>query len=131
MSAIETGTKPPTLPYLTAVHKALDTGGYFATLWDELVRGDAAPIWLREWIQIEREATAFRWYEHSFVPGLLQTEAHASATFQAARTPIAELGQRFAARLEWQAVLARDRGKALPLEQSLDVLKEAATTWTA
>ncbi|MFI7514241.1 helix-turn-helix transcriptional regulator [Micromonospora echinofusca] len=107
VSAIETGTKPPTAPYLTAVDKALDTGGYFATLWNELVKGDAAPIWLREWIQIEREATALRWYEHAFVPGLLQTEAYARATFRAARTPVAELDQRVAARMERQGVLAR------------------------
>lgn len=119
VSAIETGTKPPTLPYLTAVDKALDTGGYFATLWDELVKGDAAPIWLREWIQIERDATAFRWYEHSFVPGLLQTEAYARAVFRAAGTPLAELDQRVAARLERQAVLARD-----PAPQLFVVLDE-------
>ncbi|WBB54150.1 helix-turn-helix transcriptional regulator [Verrucosispora sp. WMMD573] len=119
VSAIETGTKPPTLPYLTAVDKALDTGGYFATLWDELVKGDAAPIWLRELIQIEREATALRWYEHSFVPGLLQTEAYARAVFRAAGTPLAELDQRVAARLERQAVLARD-----PAPQLFVVLDE-------
>ncbi|SFB88144.1 helix-turn-helix domain-containing protein [Micromonospora sediminimaris] len=119
VSAIETGTKPPTLPYLTAVDKALDTGGYFATLWDELVKGDAAPIWLREWIQIERDATAFRWYEHSFVPGLLQTEAYARAVFRAAGTPLAELDQRVAARLERQAVFARD-----PAPQLFVVLDE-------
>jgi transcriptional regulator with XRE-family HTH domain len=95
VSAIETGMKPPTAPYLTAVDKALDTGGYFATLWNELVKGDAAPIWLREWIQIEREATALRWYEHAFVPGLLQTEAYAR-------------DQRVAARMDRQAVLARE-----------------------
>ncbi|WP_373684259.1 helix-turn-helix domain-containing protein [Micromonospora thermarum] len=108
VSAIETGTKPPTLPYLTAVDKALNTGGYFATLWDELVKGDAAPVWLREWIQIEREATALRWYEHAFVPGLLQTEGYARATFRAARVPVSGLDQRVAARMERQAVLARD-----------------------
>ncbi|MER7459739.1 helix-turn-helix transcriptional regulator [Micromonospora sp. NPDC126480] len=119
VSAIETGTKPPTLPYLTAVDKALNTGGYFATLWDELVKGDAAPVWLREWIQIEREATALRWYEHSFVPGLLQTEAYARATFRAARVPAADLDRRVAARLERQSVLGRD-----PAPQLFVVLDE-------
>ncbi|WP_434089785.1 helix-turn-helix domain-containing protein [Micromonospora echinofusca] len=108
VSAIETGTKPPTPPYLTAVDRALDTGGYFTTLWNELVKGDGAPVWLRELIQIERDATALRWYEHAFVPGLLQTEAYARATFRAARTPVAELDQRVAARMERQAVLTRE-----------------------
>lgn len=119
VSAIETGTKPPTLPYLTAVDKALNTGGHLATLWEELVKDDAAPVWLRELIQIEREATAFRWYEHSFVPGLLQTEAYARATFRAAGTPISELDQRVAARMERQAVLARE-----PVPQLFVVLDE-------
>ncbi|WP_165521811.1 helix-turn-helix domain-containing protein [Micromonospora zingiberis] len=109
VSAIETGTKAPTLPYLTAVDGALGTGGYFTTLWDELVKGDAAPVWQREWLRhIEREATALRWYEHSFVPGLLQTEAYVRATFRAACTPAAELDQRVAARMARQVVLARE-----------------------
>ncbi|MFV2101136.1 helix-turn-helix domain-containing protein [Micromonospora sp. LOL_024] len=125
VSAIETGTKPPALPYLTAVDRALDTGGYFATLWDELVRGDAEPIWLREWIQIEREARALRWYEHSFVPGLLQTEAYARATFRAARTPDVELDQRVAARMERQAVLARDPSPLLFVVLDEMVLRRA------
>ncbi|MFG3699762.1 helix-turn-helix domain-containing protein [Micromonospora sp. NPDC047620] len=113
VSAIETGVKPPTLAYLTAVDGALGTDDYFATLWNELVKGDAAPIWLREWIEIEREATALRWYEHAFVPGLLQTEGYARATFRAARVPTSELDQRVAARMERQAVLARDPGPQL------------------
>ncbi|MGN9917501.1 helix-turn-helix domain-containing protein [Micromonospora palomenae] len=119
VSAIETGTKPPTRPYLTAVDDALGADGYFATLWDELVKGDAAPIWLREWIEIEREATALRWYEHAFVPGLLQTEGYARATFWAARVPTSELDQRVAARMERQAVLTRE-----PAPQLFVVLDE-------
>ncbi|WP_436278337.1 helix-turn-helix domain-containing protein [Micromonospora gifhornensis] len=125
VSAIETGTKPPTLPYLTAVDGALETGGYFATLWDELVKGDSSPVWLREWIQIEREATALRWYEHSFVPGLLQTEAYARATFRAARTPAAELDRRVAARLQRQAVLDRDPSPQLFVVLDEMVLRRA------
>ncbi|WP_433308777.1 helix-turn-helix domain-containing protein [Micromonospora sp. CA-269861] len=121
VSAIETGTKQPTLPYLAAVDKTLDTGGYFTTLWNELVKGDAAPVWLREWIETEREATALRWYEHAFVPGLLQTEAYARATFRAARAPAFELDQRVSARLERQAVLTR-----VPAPQLFVVLDEMA-----
>ncbi|MFG2108122.1 helix-turn-helix domain-containing protein [Micromonospora chersina] len=119
VSAIETGCKPPTLSYLTAVDEALATDGYFATLWDELVKGDAAPVWLREWIEIEREAIALRWYEHAFVPGLLQTEGYARATFRAARVPTSQLDQRVAARMERQAVLSRD-----PAPQLFVVLDE-------
>ncbi|PTA43753.1 XRE family transcriptional regulator [Micromonospora sp. RP3T] len=108
VSAIETGAKSPTPSYLKSVDQALNTGGYFLTLWDELVKGEAAPVWLREWIEIEREATAFRWYEHAFVPGLLQTEGYARATFRASRVPTEDLDQRVATRLDRQAVLNRE-----------------------
>ena len=62
VSGIETGTKPVTLDYLKLVDTALETGGYFETLWTELVKDDAAPVWFREWIEIEREAAFLRWY---------------------------------------------------------------------
>ncbi|MEU6021418.1 helix-turn-helix transcriptional regulator [Micromonospora sp. NPDC047134] len=126
VSAIETGTKPPTLPYLTAVDGALETGGYFATLWDELVKGDSSPVWLREWLrQIEQEATALRWYEHSFVPGLLQTEGYARATFRAAGTPLSQLDQRVAARMQRQGVLDRDPSPQLFVVLDEMVLRRA------
>ncbi|GGM38704.1 hypothetical protein GCM10011608_24280 [Micromonospora sonchi] len=42
------------------------------------------------------------------MPGLLQTEAYARATFRAAGTPLSQLDQRVAARMQRQAVLDRD-----------------------
>jgi transcriptional regulator with XRE-family HTH domain len=108
VSAIETGTKPPTLPYLRAVDGALDTGDYFVTLWEELVKDGAPPVWLRDWLEIEREATALRWYEPAYVPGLLQTCAYARAALTTGRLSITEIDQRVETRMERQAVLTRD-----------------------
>lgn len=87
---------------------ALETGGYFERLWEELVKDDAAPVWLREWLEYEREARTLRWYEPAFVPGLFQTESYARALFSLNRLSAAEVEQRVASRMERQAILERD-----------------------
>ncbi|MFC6016951.1 Scr1 family TA system antitoxin-like transcriptional regulator [Plantactinospora solaniradicis] len=108
ISAIETGSSPATLKHLRLVDKALKTGGYFETLWDELVKDDAAPVWLREWLEYEREACCLRWYEPAFVPGLFQTEAYARAALALGRLSAAEVEQRVVSRMERQGILDRD-----------------------
>ncbi|MEU4245264.1 DUF5753 domain-containing protein [Actinoplanes sp. NPDC026619] len=40
---------------------------------------DRSPVWFRDWLIIEREATLIRWFEPLIVPGLLQTKAYAHA----------------------------------------------------
>ncbi|WP_329104619.1 helix-turn-helix transcriptional regulator [Micromonospora sp. NBC_01699] len=107
VSAIETGSKPVTLDYLRLVDAALDLDDHFQVMWEELVKDSDAPVWLREWMVLEREATALRWYEHAFVPGLLQTEAYARAIFGAShRLHRDEVDPQVAARIERQAILA-------------------------
>jgi transcriptional regulator with XRE-family HTH domain len=80
VSAVETGARSPRADYLAAVDEALHTGGLFTRVLDEVVILDHALPWLRDWILIEREARALRWFEPTWVPGLLQTEAYARAT---------------------------------------------------
>jgi hypothetical protein len=109
VSAIETGAKPVTLEYLRLIDKALETGGYFETLWMELVKDDAAPVWFREWIEIEREAASLRWFEPAWVPGLLQTEAYARATLAGELLTPEEIDQLVASRMGRQAVLTQER----------------------
>lgn len=121
VSAIETGGKPVTRKHLELVDKALDNGGYFARMWDELVRDSDAPQWVREWVHILLEAQVIRWYEHSFVPGLLQTEAYMRALFTSARRPPAEAEAKVAERLAQQEILARD-----PAPQLFVVIDEQA-----
>lgn len=48
-------------------------------LWPDVLKR-REPQWLREWVDWEREAVAIRWFEHTWVPGLLQTDAYARAT---------------------------------------------------
>jgi len=108
ISAIETGTKPVTRKHLELVDAGLKTGGYFVRLWDELVKDSEAPEWLREWDDISRDARVLRWYEHAFVPGLLQTEAYARALFKSARRSQAEIDEKVAERMSRQEILRRD-----------------------
>lgn len=109
VSAVETGTRPPTADFVAAVDKALQTGGMFARLRDRLSDLDADPPWLREWITYEQQARALRWYEVAWIPGLLQTEAYARAVFGSdGRLSVTEVETRVAARLARQKLLLGD-----------------------
>ena len=83
VSAVETGQRPPGRDYVTAFDRALKTGGLFERLLADVVSLDRAPVWLRDWIIFEREATLLRWFEATVLPGLLQTEAYARAVLEA------------------------------------------------
>ena len=48
-------------------------------LWPDVLKR-REPQWLREWVDWEREAVTLRWFEHTWIPGLLQTEGYARAT---------------------------------------------------
>ncbi|WBB49842.1 helix-turn-helix transcriptional regulator [Verrucosispora sp. WMMA2044] len=109
VSAVETGTRPPTGDYVAGIDRALRTGGIFARLLERLSDLDAAPLWLREWITLEQQARALRWYEVAWVPGLLQTEEYARAVFGTdGRLTAQEVETRVAARLTRQQVLSGD-----------------------
>ncbi|MFI7488775.1 Scr1 family TA system antitoxin-like transcriptional regulator [Micromonospora echinaurantiaca] len=105
---VEIGHRTPSQDFVGRVDAALESGGFFERLL-ALVRADAAPPWLREWIQVEAEATLIRWFEPSLIPGLLQTEAYARAVLTGGgmlREP--EVEQRVTSRLGRQAVLTRE-----------------------
>ncbi|HEY0700650.1 MAG TPA: DUF5753 domain-containing protein [Micromonospora sp.] len=109
ISAVETGARPPTREFLRAVDETLSTGGLLADMWDELVKDGVTPVWLREWIEIEREAAALRWFEPAWVPGLLQVEEYARATLAAEMLTADEVDQLVAARMGRQSVLTAER----------------------
>jgi transcriptional regulator with XRE-family HTH domain len=108
VSSVETSQRPPTNEYMEKIDEAFQTGGTYERMLTKLAKLDNTPIWLREWIEIEREAAALRWYEPAYVPGLLQTERYAQASLRSGRLSVAESDQRVASRLERQAVLLRD-----------------------
>ncbi|GAB1645117.1 helix-turn-helix domain-containing protein [Krasilnikovia sp. MM14-A1259] len=105
VSAVENGQRPPTREYLLAADKALQTGGLFERM---LATVEWAPVWFRDWIMVEREATLIRWFQPMLVPGLLQTEAYARAVMSwGSLRPQAEAERLIAARMSRQAILAK------------------------
>ncbi|WP_326562752.1 helix-turn-helix domain-containing protein [Micromonospora sp. NBC_01796] len=127
VSGIETGSKPVTFAYLRLVDEALGLDDHFQVMWEELVKDSDAPVWLREWMVLEREATALRWYEHAFVPGLLQTEAYMRAIFSAShRLQANDIEQQVASRLERQKILTGDTAPNLFVVVDAMVLKRQA-----
>ncbi|MGB2570854.1 helix-turn-helix domain-containing protein [Micromonospora citrea] len=109
VSSVETGGRPPTREYMTVIDDRHDTGGRYLRMLQELAKLDATPTWLREWIEFEREATTLRWFELSYLPGLLQTERYARATLAGGRFTTEEVDRLVTARLERQAVLHREQ----------------------
>ncbi|SCF05201.1 Helix-turn-helix domain-containing protein [Micromonospora haikouensis] len=108
VSSVETGGRPPTREYMRTIDNHHGTGGRYLRMLEALTRLDATPEWLHEWIEFEREATTLRWFELSYLPGLLQTERYARATLAGGRFTAEEIDLLVAARLERQAVLDRD-----------------------
>jgi transcriptional regulator with XRE-family HTH domain len=71
--------------------------------------GEAFPPAFRPFAACEAEAVALRWFEHSLVPGLLQTEDYVRAVLEKHPNSTREqIDERVAARLARQAVLDRD-----------------------
>ncbi|MGI5213218.1 helix-turn-helix domain-containing protein [Plantactinospora sp. CA-290183] len=109
VSSVETRHRPPTADYVAAIDKAFNTGGTYTRLLVKLSGFDTAPIWLQDWIEIERQAVLLRWFEPAYVPGLLQTEAYARATLAGGRFTAEEIDQHVTSRLARQAILTRER----------------------
>ncbi|GAB3154912.1 hypothetical protein GCM10027290_50150 [Micromonospora sonneratiae] len=77
-------------------------------LWPDVYKR-RGPAWFRPWTDIEREATALRWYEPAWVPGLFQTEAYARATLAGDMRTSAEIDRLVATRLKRQSILGQDQ----------------------
>ncbi|QOC93640.1 helix-turn-helix domain-containing protein [Micromonospora craniellae] len=77
-------------------------------LWPDVLKR-SEPQWLRDWVDWEREAVAIRWFEHCWVPGLLQTEAYARATLADEALTPSEVDNLVASRMNRQAILRRER----------------------
>jgi len=107
---VAAASRAPSLDFAQRCDEALQSGGLLARL-QPLVRGEAYPAWFRDWVEIEREATALRWFEPLLIPGLLQTEAYARAVLAAAHpaSPHDEVDRLVSARLDRQAILHQER----------------------
>ncbi|GAA2621275.1 helix-turn-helix domain-containing protein [Paractinoplanes durhamensis] len=114
VSAVENGQRPPAGDYLAAVDSALDTGGLFERLSQGLAGFGQTPVWFRDWLIIEREATLIRWFEPLVVPGLLQTKAYAHAIIAGSGVVDAvDVDQWVTTRLERQDLLSAPKPPTL------------------
>jgi transcriptional regulator with XRE-family HTH domain len=106
VGGIERGDRPALLDYLSAVDRAFGTA--FVKFYEELVRGEPAPIWLKSWLDREREASLLRYFELAVVPGPLQTEAYARALIESSSSGKAA-EEAIATRLARELIVTRDQ----------------------
>ncbi|WBB98395.1 MULTISPECIES: helix-turn-helix transcriptional regulator [unclassified Solwaraspora] len=105
VSAVERGARPIRLDYLATIDRVFNCD--YSTLWELLLRTERAPVWLRPWLEHEREAIMLRWYEPLLVPGLLQTEAYARVVLTHAGVAIDDVDTTVGDRLGRQEILHR------------------------
>jgi transcriptional regulator with XRE-family HTH domain len=111
VSRIEAGLTAPDLRFAEVCDEAFsDYRGWFTRFWnDSQSWGQSFPEQFRDYAEFEQQATALWLFEHSYVPGLLQTESYARSVLE--RHPNVtpdEVTKRLGARLARQAVLDRD-----------------------
>jgi transcriptional regulator with XRE-family HTH domain len=110
---VENMIRVPTLPFAQRLDEVLQTTGTFGRMQEHL-RAAPFPVWFRDWLEAEREATALRWWEPMLVPGLLQTADYARAILAAGPEAVAdEVEQMVTARLSRQSILDRDAAPLL------------------
>lgn len=118
---IESLRRVPRLDFAQRCDEIFGTVGTFARL-QQHARTTPLPAWFRPYAEIEATATQLRMFEHSLVPGLLQTEEYARSILAVQpNTSEDELDEMVAARMERQVVLNRARPPLLWV-----VLDEAA-----
>lgn len=103
--AFETGERFPQPSLVEGADAHLGTGGLLGRMYEGLLKRDVYPESFRPWIDIEQGASALRWYELAYLPGLLQTEDYARALLRSGR---GDVEARVAARMQRQEILRRD-----------------------
>lgn len=85
VSRIEAGKKRATRSFAEIVDDRLEAGGALIELWEDLNKdGHPVPIWF-DWPKIEADAVELITWQHTIVPGLLQTDTYARAFLDAPR----------------------------------------------
>lgn len=122
IASIEQGRRA-LMPHLaTEFDQLLNTGGALAAGVAKLPPKEKYPIWAEEFIAYEQQALSLGWYENGVVPGLLQTEDYAGATFRSKIPHLSEekVEQSVTDRLDRQQILH----KQIPVSASF-VISEA------
>ncbi len=105
---IESGHRSPSRDFAARCDEAFAAPGTFARL-ERRLRDVPFSSGFRPFQPYENQATALRLFEHSLIPGLLQTEAYARAVLEThPNTPADVVEERVAARMARQVILDRD-----------------------
>lgn len=108
IAMVETHRRTPTRLLAEALDRAFDAPGTFARM-ERRLRDLPFPASFRPFAVYEAESRALRTFEHSLVPGLLQTEAYARAVLSTRpNTAEADIDGLVAARIARQEVLTRE-----------------------
>jgi transcriptional regulator with XRE-family HTH domain len=108
VAMVETYQRPPTKTFAHAMDRAFGTPGTFERL-ERRLSNVPFPSAFRSFAPHEAEATALRMFEHSLIPGLLQTPDYARAVLETKPNATEEvIDGDVAARLARQAVLSRE-----------------------
>ncbi|OEV26715.1 DNA-binding protein [Streptomyces nanshensis] len=107
VASIEQGRRPLKSDLAEQLDALLDTKGALAVAVANMPEMDKYPVWAAEFIDREAEAITLCSYENQVVPGLLQTEGYARATFHNEIPTLShdEIEHRVAARTERQTIL--------------------------
>jgi transcriptional regulator with XRE-family HTH domain len=108
IAMVETFQRPPTPTLAKALDKAFGIPGTFARM-ERRLRNLPFPAAFRAFAPYEAEASALRAFEHSLVPGLLQTPEYARAVLETKPNASDEMIDGYvSARLARQSVLTRE-----------------------
>ncbi|WP_422773547.1 helix-turn-helix domain-containing protein [Plantactinospora sp. WMMC1484] len=105
VGAVERGERPALPDYLGPVDRVYRTG--LLDFYQEFVLDEKAPVWLRPWLEYEREASMIRYFELAVMPGPFQTEGYARAVIGTTKSGAA-LEEAVATRLAQGKVVTRE-----------------------
>lgn len=98
----ETGRSLPPDDVVVNLDRVLGTGTELRES-AERARDEAVAPWMRPWKLNESRAVQLRWFEHSLIPGLLQTEAYAREIIAAGTHTEVQVAEMTRERMERQA----------------------------
>ncbi|MFF2658924.1 helix-turn-helix domain-containing protein [Kitasatospora sp. NPDC058032] len=114
LGAVERGKRTPRVEILTKVDDAVGAGGALKLIADDVMRAkirvsERHPAFSKAFTQEESKAIEIHEYSSLYIPGLLQTEAHARALFNMRRPwlSVEQVDEWVAARMARQEILSR------------------------
>jgi transcriptional regulator with XRE-family HTH domain len=109
IAAWESGRIVPRAEQLDQLTEVLEFGPeVISRILEDLVSGEVSPEWTGKWLTIEEQADTLLSFEHSIMPGLLQTEEYARTVLEQDRNSPLDVEERVSTRLERQRIFDRD-----------------------